>query len=60
MNRWQYHVVDIKPTFTGAFRPAQTRDQFQATLDRLGMQGWELVSALPGPGGTRLVLKRPA
>lgn len=60
MSRWQYQVVDVKPTFAGAFAPARSREQLQATLDRMGAQGWELVSSTLGAGLTRLVFKRPA
>lgn len=59
MTRWNYQVVDLKPTFAGAFSPVRSREQMQATLDRMGAQGWELVSASAGAGVTRLVFKRP-
>ena len=40
-DRWSYQVVEIKPTFFGG-----TRDAAQERLTQLGLQGWQLVSAI--------------
>lgn len=56
--RWSYKVVELKPKlFAGTLG---TRAQQE--LDKLGAQGWELVSALQaGPMDTlRLFLKKAA
>lgn len=39
--RWSYQVVQINPTFFG-----RTRDAVQERLTQLGLQGWELVTAI--------------
>jgi hypothetical protein len=39
--RWTYQVVEIRPSFLGS-----TRDAAQERLVQLGLQGWELVSAI--------------
>ncbi len=39
--RWSYQVVEIRPSFLGS-----TRDAAQERLTQLGLQGWELVSAI--------------
>lgn len=39
--RWSYQVLEIKPTFFGG-----TRDAVQERLTQLGLQGWELVTAI--------------
>ncbi len=39
--RWSYQVLEIKPTFFG-----RTRDTVQERLTQLGLQGWELVTAI--------------
>ena len=40
-DRWSYQVVEVKPSFLGS-----TRDAAQERLQQLGLQGWELVSAI--------------
>jgi hypothetical protein len=40
-DRWNYQVVEVKASFLGA-----TRDAVQERLNQLGLQGWELVSAV--------------
>lgn len=44
--RWTYQVVELKSTFWG-----RTRQRLQDTLSQLGLQGWELVSAVVPAGG---------
>ncbi len=41
--RWQYKVVEYKPTLMGGVKP----EEMQAELDKLGATGWELVSLTP-------------
>jgi hypothetical protein len=54
-DRFTYHVVDLKAGMWG-LKAAKVQEE----LNRLGAQGWELVSAQPTPGqfGMRLILKR--
>ncbi|MFD0740352.1 DUF4177 domain-containing protein [Lysobacter koreensis] len=54
--RWAYKVVDIPYKLFGDKLTVRA----QAELDKLGAQGWELVSVLQGPAGEhlRLFLKR--
>jgi hypothetical protein len=40
-DRWSYQVVEMKATFMG-----KTRESVQEKLTQLGLQGWELVSAI--------------
>ena len=56
--RWQYKVVEFKPALMGGLKP----DEWQAELDKLGAQGWELVSIAPTVPLNHLlaVLKREA
>ncbi len=43
-SRWSYQVIQLKPGTWGGFKT----DAMQAELNRLGAQGWELVSiAMP-------------
>ena len=51
--RWAYQVIDIKPKFLGI----RTAD-VQAELNRLGLQGWELVAVQATGIATRLYFKR--
>ncbi len=52
---WEYKVIDITPQITG--NPGQ---KVEETLNQMGLQGWELVSALRCSlmEPTRLYLKR--
>lgn len=52
---WEYKVIDIIPQITGS--PGQ---KVEETLNRMGEEGWELVSALRCSlmEPTRLYLKR--
>jgi hypothetical protein len=38
--RWSHQIVEVKPRLLGT-----NRESVQAELDRMGNQGWELVSA---------------
>ena len=40
-DRWSYQVVEVRASFLGA-----TRAAVQERLNQLGLQGWELVSAV--------------
>lgn len=55
-DRWSYQVVEVKPSFLGS-----TRDAVQERLQQLGMQGWELVSAIQPQrfAPVQLYLKKP-
>ena len=52
---WEYKVIDITPQITGS--PGQ---KVEETLNQMGEEGWELVSALRCSlmEPTRLYLKR--
>ncbi|RMH91102.1 DUF4177 domain-containing protein [Lysobacter pythonis] len=53
--RWEYKVIDVSANLSG--RPGE---KVERTLNELGEDGWELVSALRGSlmEPTRLYLKR--
>lgn len=55
---WTYQVIEIVPRMLG---PAVS-ERLQEELDRLGAEGWELVSVMPVTpfDHLRAVLKRPA
>lgn len=40
--RFSYQVIEIKPAFWGGNKTLQVQDE----LNRLGQQGWQLVSAV--------------
>lgn len=54
--RWSYKVVELKYTMFGE----TMTDRAQQELDKLGQQGWELVSALQSSAADslRLILKK--
>lgn len=56
--RWNYHVAEIKMQMFGR----SMTDRVQEELSRLGLQGWELVSAAQSEAAdsVRLFLKKPA
>ncbi|HEX2595526.1 MAG TPA: DUF4177 domain-containing protein [Luteimonas sp.] len=55
-DRWSYQVVEVKPSFLGSIR-----DAVQERLQQLGLQGWELVSAIQPQrfAPVQLYLKKP-
>lgn len=55
-DRWSYQVVEVKATFMG-----KTRESVQEKLTQLGLQGWELVSAIQPQrfAPVQLYLKKP-
>ena len=57
-SRWLYKVVELPMKLFGG----SLTDRVQVELDRLGAQGWELVSVVQASSAdtTRLYLKRPA
>jgi hypothetical protein len=56
--RWNYHVAEVKMQLFGR----SMTDRVQEELTRLGLQGWELVSAAQSEAAdsVRLFLKKPA
>lgn len=56
--RWTYEVVELSPNMLG---PSMT-ERLREELDRLGEQGWELVSVNPVTpfDHVRLILKKEA
>ena len=57
--RWSYRVIDIKPNF---WKSTASTEGIEIELNRMGAQGWELVSITNGGKGwtqTRLIFKRP-
>lgn len=56
--RWQYKVVEVPVKLFGG----GITERMQAELDKLGSQGWDLVSTVQAAtmDVVRLVLKRPA
>lgn len=58
--RWQYQVLDIRLKIFAS--GTQQAERLQEELNRLGQQGWELVSLVPMQGTLcyRASLKRPS
>ena len=56
--RWQYQVIEVKPSLMGAFK----QEALQEALVRQGQLGWELVQIVsPSPMAALLaVFKREA
>lgn len=54
--QWEYHV-----RYLGNFLSGPKEADFEAVLNELGMEGWEVVAALPveNSNQVRVVLKRP-
>lgn len=57
-NRWQYKVVELPFKLFGG----KVVERTQAELDRLGAQGWELVSVVQASpaDATRMYFKKGA
>ncbi|MBF6023680.1 DUF4177 domain-containing protein [Lysobacter niastensis] len=55
---WTYHVLEITPSMLGA----SVSERLTEALNRLGAEGWELVSvmAVTPFDHLRAVLKKPA
>ena len=55
---WHYHVIEIIPRMLGP----SVSERLEEELNRLGAQGWELVSVIPVTAfdQVRAVLKRRA
>ena len=54
--QWEYHVI-----YLGSFWSGPKAEDFEAELNELGIEGWEVVAALPveNSNQVRVVLKRP-
>ena len=54
--QWEYHV-----RYLGSFWSGPKETEFEAILNELGLEGWEVVAALPveNSNQVRVVLKRP-
>ncbi|SIQ04200.1 DUF4177 domain-containing protein [Solilutibacter tolerans] len=46
-DRWQYEIIEVKAKLWGNFDLAQAMTEF----DRMGRQGWEMVSFTPPLAG---------
>ncbi|MBE2210324.1 MAG: DUF4177 domain-containing protein [Xanthomonadaceae bacterium] len=46
--RWQYQIIEVKAKMWGGFDHAKAVEEF----DRMGRQGWEMVSFTPSLTGT--------
>lgn len=55
--RWQYKVETVKVSLW-ASKVEKQDAQIQERLARLGLEGWELVAAVPYGYSQRLYLKR--
>lgn len=54
--QWEYRVL-----YLGTFWSGPKEGDFEAALNELGMEGWEVVAALPveNSNQVRVLLKRP-
>jgi hypothetical protein len=54
--QWEYHVI-----YLGSFWSGPKEADFEATLNELGVEGWELAAAMAvaNSNQVRVVLKRP-
>lgn len=57
-SRWNYQIVEVKVQMFGK----SVTERAQEELSRVGLQGWELVSAVQtnAADSLRLFLKKPA
>ena len=56
--KWQYKVETFKQSVWG-FKPKEIDSEINDRLNRLGMEGWDLVAIKPYGHYTQLYLKRP-
>lgn len=56
--RWQYKVETFKQS-VWSYKPKNVDGQISERLNRLGMEGWELVAIKPHGYYTQMYLKRP-
>ncbi len=53
--KWEYRTVVMR--VRGMLRPRITQGELDLALNKLGQEGWELITSLtPTEGATRLVL----
>jgi hypothetical protein len=55
--RWQYKVENLKQS-AWSYKPEKNDAQISEKLNRLGMDGWELVAIKPHGLNTQIYLKR--
>ena len=56
--RWQYKVETFKQS-VWSYKPKDIDGQISERLNRMGMEGWELVAIKPVGYNTQLYMKRP-
>ena len=44
MNKWQYKILDSKQAEGGGFLKGRALPDFEAYLNTLGSEGWEVIS----------------
>ncbi len=57
--RWQYKVETFKQSIW-SYKPEKIYTQMSEKLNRLGIDGWELVAVKPYGQYTQIYLKRPS
>ena len=45
--KWEYKTVEIKPNYKGSWSPEIETDIIDNTINRMGINGWELISIIP-------------
>jgi hypothetical protein len=55
--RWNYQVVEVKPSFIGGLKSSEVQEE----LNRQGAKGWEFVQAvsIAPMAPLQLIFKRP-